>query len=121
MPRILKVGGFGPPGELGGTDGLWHEHFEFEIIAHPGLTESQKLVVGKDYGFARGKGTVTVRSAMLFYVLKRLGLLSFPEKEDPRKQHIVAENPKDVQNALARASSSQIIGFNNEVTSNSKV
>ena len=121
LPRILKVGGFGPPGEVGGADELWHEHFEFEIIAHPGLTESQKLVVGNDYGFERGKGTVTVRYAMLFYVLKRLGLLSFPEKEDPRKQHIVAANPKDVQDALARASSPQIHGFNDEVTSKSEV
>ncbi len=29
---------------------------------------------------------------MLFYVLKKLGLLVDAEKEDPRRQHIVALN-----------------------------
>ena len=40
---------------------------------------------------------------MLFYVLKRLGLLGDPEKEDPRRQHIVVLNKEDVQSALARS------------------
>lgn len=114
LPRILDVGQLGRPGRRGSDDQLWHEYFDIEIIAHPGLTESQKLVVGKDYGFSAGKGTVTVRYAMLFYVLKRLGLLGHPEKENPRRQHIVALRPDDVQNALKRASGPQYIDFEQE-------
>ncbi|MEX0283324.1 MAG: WYL domain-containing protein [Paracoccaceae bacterium] len=108
LPRILEVGEFGLPGELSEMDHLWFDFFDIEIAAHPGLTESQKIVVGKDYGFVGGKGLVSVRYAMLFYVLKRLGLLGHPEKEDPRRQHIVALRPRDVQNALAKASSQQM-------------
>jgi hypothetical protein len=114
LPRILEAGPFGKPGALGGSDTLWHDYYDIEIVAHPGLTESQKLVVGKDYGFVGGKGTVTVRYAMLFYVLKRLGLLGNPEKEDPRRQHIVALHPDDVQNALKKASGPQNIDFPQE-------
>lgn len=114
LPRILDIGEIDDPGPLGASDDLWHSFYDIEIIAHPGLTESQKLVVGKDYGFVSGKGAVSVRYAMLFYVLKRLGLLGYPEKEDPRRQHIVALRPDDVQNALARASSPQNIDFNHE-------
>ena len=40
---------------------------------------------------------------MLFYVLKRLGLLSDAVKEDPRRQHIVISNHDEVQSALAMA------------------
>lgn len=111
LPRILEVGAFGKSGKPGAADHLWRDYYDIEIIAHPGLTESQKLVVGKDYGFAGGKGTVTVRYAMLFYALKRLGLLGAPEKEDPRRQHIVALNPDDVQNALKLASGPQDIDY----------
>ncbi|MFD2855728.1 hypothetical protein ACFSZS_14490 [Seohaeicola zhoushanensis] len=57
---------------------------------------------------------MTARYAMLFYVLKRLGLLGKPEKEDPRRQHIVALNPDDVQNALKKASGPQNIDFDQE-------
>lgn len=113
LPRTLDVGDAGAPGAPGSADDLWHEFFDIEIVAHPGLTESQKLVVGKDYGFVSGKGTITVRYAMLFYVLKRLGLLGRPEKEDPRRQHIVALQPDDVQNGLKRASGPQYIDFDN--------
>lgn len=117
LPRILEIDEPGSPGKLGDRDDLWHDFFDIEFIAHPGLTESQKLVVGKDYGFIGGKGVISVRYAMLFYVLKRLGLLGYPEKEDPRRQHIVAAHPEDVQNAIAKASGPQNIEFNDETIS----
>lgn len=117
LPRILEVGELGAPGQRENEDVLWHEFFDIEIIAHPGLTESQKLIVGKDYGFVSGKGSVSVRYAMLFYVLRRLGLMGYPEKEDPRRQHIVAAHPEDVQDALARASAPQNTDFNDELVS----
>jgi hypothetical protein len=57
------------------------------------LTPSQKKVVEKDYGMDGGKTVISVRYAMLFYVLKRLNLLRDPEKEDPRQQHIIGQHP----------------------------
>lgn len=104
LPRILEVGRKGEPGETGEADWLWNNYFDIIIGPHPGLTESQKKVVAKDYGLEQGRGVLSVRYAMLFYVLKRLGLLGDAEKEDPRRQHIVALNKNDVQTALNRSS-----------------
>ncbi len=100
LPRILETRNVGPAGARPEKDNLWREFFQIEIAPHPGLTPSQQQVVARDYGFNDGKGVISVRYAMLFYVLKRLGLLSNPEKEDPRRQHIVAINKSAVQTAL---------------------
>jgi hypothetical protein len=114
LPRILNVRSADNPGLTGHEDWLWNNYFDIIIVPHPGLTPSQKEVVTKDYGLDQGNGTLSVRYAMLFYVLKRLGLLGDAEKEDPRRQHIVALNPDDVQNALVRASGPQNIDFDHE-------
>jgi hypothetical protein len=53
-----------------------------------------------------GKRTLTVRCAMLFYVLKRLGLLNEAREQDPRQQHIVVLDSADVQSALKTVGSS---------------
>lgn len=103
LPRILEVRSPGPGGADGKDDLHWHEHIAVEITPHPQLTDSQKKVVAKDYGMRDGKAALSVRTAMLFYVLKRLGLLRDPEKEKPRAQHIVLLNKEAVQSALNRA------------------
>jgi len=71
------------------------------------LTPSQKKAVAKDYGMAGGKRVISVRHAMLFYVLKRLNLLNDPEKENPRQQHIIVLNKDEVRQALELADSAQ--------------
>jgi predicted DNA-binding transcriptional regulator YafY len=103
LPRILDVRSPGTGGASGKDDLHWNQHVAVEITPHPQLTDSQKKVVAKDYGMQDGKAVLSVRSAMLFYVLKRLGLLRDPEKEKPRAQHIVLLNKDDVQAALKRA------------------
>lgn len=114
LPRILDVRSKGKPGASGESDWLWNTYFDIIIGPHPDLTESQKTVVEKDYGMSNGNAVLPVRYAMLFYVLKRLGLLGNAEKEDPRRQHIVALNKDDLQNALNKASNLQDIGETNE-------
>lgn len=108
LPRILETGSLGDPVALGDRDALWQEHVGIEIAPHPHLTDSQKKVVAKDYGMADGSMVLNVRYAMLFYVLKRLGLLGDPEKEDPRRQHIVVVNKEEVQSALARSETVEV-------------
>jgi hypothetical protein len=103
LPRALKARSPGPAGKPGEQDRLWHEHFTIEVAPHPGLTPSQQKVVAKDYGMHDGKCKLSVRRAMLFYVLRRLGLLGDASKEDPRRQHIVALNNNEVQSALENA------------------
>ena len=68
LPRILEVGAKDKPGATGEQDWLWNNYFDVAIGPHPDLTESQKKVVAKDYGFDHGDGVLSVRYAMLFYV-----------------------------------------------------
>lgn len=100
LPRIL---GFRNPGEPGATsteDTQWNTTFDLEIGPHPELTESQKDVVAKDYSMKNGRAILSVRYAMLFYVLKRLGLLGDATKLSARTQHIVALNLEEADKTL---------------------
>jgi len=103
LPRILGVRDKDKPGAAGEQDWLWNNYFDVIIGPHPDLTESQKKVVAKDYGLDHGSGVLAVRYAMLFYVLKRLGLLGDAAKQNARTQHIVALNRKETEAALKKA------------------
>lgn len=103
LPRILGVGQLGVPGRASAEDILWQERFGVEIGPHPKLTASQKAVVAKDYGMEDGTVTLTVRYAMLFYALKRLGLLGDSERQSARSQHIVVVNRKATEVAMKKA------------------
>lgn len=103
LPRILRVRDIGAAGPGGDKDVLWKKTFDIEIGPHPGLTPSQRAVVAKDYGMTNERAVLSVRHAMLFYLLKRLGLLGDASSQDPRTQHIVALNLHEVDRALRRA------------------
>lgn len=102
LPRILDVRLPEQAGTDRQKDVFWHEFVSVEIMPHPLLTDGQKMVVAKDYSMQNGKAVMSVRSCMLFYVLKRLGLLRDPEGEDPRTQHIILSNKESVYSALKR-------------------
>ncbi|NMW32736.1 WYL domain-containing protein [Altererythrobacter sp. RZ02] len=103
LPRILDVGEMGDGGADALEDALWQERFGVEIGPHPDLTASQKAVVAKDFGMEGGSAILTVRYAMLFYVLKRLGLLGDAAKQPARSQHIVVVNRVETEAALEKA------------------
>lgn len=103
LPRILGIGALGEGGSDALNDALWQERFGVEIGPHPELTRSQKAVIAKDYGMEGGSAVLTVRYAMLFYVLKRLGLLGDAAKLPARSQHIVVINQDDTAAALEKA------------------
>lgn len=103
LPRVLGIGSLGEPGAPAERDALWQERFGVEIGPHPDLTTSQKAVVAKDYGMEKGSAVLTVRYAMLFYVLKRLGLLGDAAKLPARSQHIVVVNQAETDAALEKA------------------
>ena len=100
LPRILRVRGVDGPRASADQDQQWNDTFDVEIGPHPDLTPSQQAVVAKDYGMKNGRAILKVRYAMLFYVLKRLGLLGDATKQSPRTQHIVALNREATEAAL---------------------
>ena len=103
LPRILETGSLGEAGAAADQDRLWQETFNVEIGPHPDLTPSEKAVVAKDYGMTKGRALLTVRYAMLFYVLKRLGLLGDATKQSARTHQIVTLNFKETEAALSVA------------------
>lgn len=103
LPRILGVREMDVPGPGGDQDALWKKTFDIEIAPHPGLTLSQRAVIAKDYGMTNDRAVLSVRYAMLFYVLKRLGLLGDASQQSARTQHIVALNPHETERALQHA------------------
>jgi hypothetical protein len=103
LPRILDVRHMDVPGPGGDQDALWKKTFDIEFGPHPKLTPSQRAVVAKDYGMTKERAVLSVRYAMLFYVLKRLGLLSDASQQNPHTQHIVALNAHETERALRRA------------------
>lgn len=94
LPRILAVGAQSALGRPGAEDAMWQAIFDLAIIPHPGLSAAQQTVVARDFGMTRGRAVLPVRKAMLFYVLRRLGLLEDARSKDPHIQHIVAEDPE---------------------------
>ena len=100
LPRILDIRNPGERGALPDDDRQWAEVFDVVIGPHPDLTRSQKAVVEKDFCMTDGKAVLTVRYAMLFYVLKRLGLLGDARKLNARTQHIVNLNREETEQAL---------------------
>jgi WYL domain len=103
LPRVLDVGEMGEAGAEPQQDCLWRNRFGIVIGPHPDLTAGQKAVVAKDYGMGHGSTVLTVRYAMLFYVLKRLGLLGDAAERDARSQHIVVVNRAETEAALKKA------------------
>ena len=102
LPRILDIGELGEAGAEPQKDHLWQNRFGIVIGPHPDLTASQTAVVAKDYRMDGGSAVLTVRFAMLFYVLKRLGLLGDAAKQDVRSQHIVVVNRAETAAALMK-------------------
>lgn len=57
------------------ADTHWHETVDVQLAAHQKLSKSQRTAIEREYGMQGGKLTVTVRKALLIYLLDRLGLL----------------------------------------------
>lgn len=103
LSRILAFGATCPAAQTGREDRMWHRLYDLAIIPHPGLSPAQQRVVAQDYGMTAGRAVLPVRMAMLFYVLRRLGLLEDGRDKPPRLHHIVAEDPEATARALAEA------------------
>jgi hypothetical protein len=92
LSRILKVGHISERQSHPGDDQAWAEVVTLEIGPHPDLSETQKRVFEMDYGMVDGVANITVRRALLYYTLKRLGLDTDPAARRPQDQQIVLLN-----------------------------
>ena len=74
------------------ADADWQERVTLEIGPHPELSDSQKQVIALDYGMQGGTAKISVRRALVYYSLKRLGLDTDTDARQPQDQQIVLLN-----------------------------
>lgn len=88
------------------TDSAWHQQVDLVLGPNPGLPEAARRVIELDYGMHNSSMTIATRQALLFYTLKRLGLLPGQEAP-PEVQQVVLINREDVQGHLPAVPSTQ--------------
>ena len=102
LSRIVEVGDQGPVISEPSADEAWQAEVVLEIGPHPELSDNQRRAIEMDYGMEGGKAEISVRRALLFYALKRLGLDTKPTIRPPNEQQIVLTNAVDVFGAVGR-------------------
>lgn len=78
------------------NDAAWINMIDVVLAPHPELKEGQKRAIELDYGMQDGRVSFQTRQALLFYVLRRLGL-DRPAQGTPQSQQIVLVNRDALQ------------------------
>lgn len=99
--RIIRLDSAGPSSMSAEDDTRWHTLVDVEIGPNPELDEGRRRVVELDYGMTEGKLRVRTRSALGFYLLKRLGLTAPPLAGHAPQQQIVLLNEAELRPHLA--------------------
>ena len=63
-------------------DDDWHSTIDVEFVPHPRLSSSQRKATAREFGMLDERKTVTVRRAMLFYLLDEMRLLQAVRRRD---------------------------------------
>jgi hypothetical protein len=95
--RILNIKDPEPAKIDSSADIRWHNFIQLKLAPHPGLTETQKRIIEKDYGMKNGTKSIKVRAALYFYLEKRLGLDESCETRSPEQQQIILANREEVK------------------------
>jgi hypothetical protein len=78
------------------TDHKWEAVVDLVLAPHPGLSRGARKVIELDYGMTDGVLTLPCRQALLYYTLKRHGLL-VSDPVDCREFQIILQNRTEVQ------------------------
>ena len=103
IARMLRIVGSEISGRNGSDDEAWHRNVQLVLCANPALAEAHRRVIELDYGMTAGAVELSCRQALLYYALKRLGLLD-SAKVPPEQQQIVLKNVEEVGQFLPRSS-----------------
>jgi WYL domain len=76
-------------------DDDWHKAVDVEFVPHPRLSPTQRSTIAREYGMKQGLLVITVRRAMLFYLLDEMRLLKAIRQQDQE----LADLPVWVKNA----------------------
>jgi len=95
IPRILSVQNTDEPGMDASNDEAWNRKVTLVLGPNPELSPAARKVIELDYGMAGGQVKLECRQALLFYTLKRLGLLEGQEAP-PEVQQIALVNRDEI-------------------------
>lgn len=103
IARILEARTSAEPAVPGDKDQAWHRKVSLVLGPNPALPAAAQRVIELDYGMTNGRVALDCRQALLFYTLKRLGLLDGQEAP-PEVQQIALLNRQEVLPYLPKAS-----------------
>lgn len=104
--RILEIKDHQPDEIDSSADIRWQNFVEVKIAPHPGLTETQKRIIERDYGMENSVGKIKVRAALYFYLERQLGLDEECESRPPQQQQIILVNRDEIKKILVSYNSS---------------
>lgn len=102
IARIVSVTPSDVPGMAPALDAAWHRMVTLRLGPNPELAPATRRVIELDYGMTDGSVSLECRQALLFYTLKRLGLLDGQEAL-PQVQQIALLNRADIEPYLPKS------------------
>ena len=106
IARMLGVEVLKEVGTDGADDEAWHRQVSLVLAPNSRLSKAHRKVIELVYGMVEGEVVLECRQALLFYSLKRLGLLDV-ETSDPHVQQIVLRNRAAVMKFLPATGESE--------------
>lgn len=104
LSRIQEIRPSAETPVSGREDAVWNEIFTVTLKPHPKLSKSQANAVAIDYSMKDMRLDVSVRLALLYYLLRRLGLADGDgDSANHKEHHIVVANKAETRKAMARA------------------
>lgn len=84
-------------------DDDWHRIVEVAFMPHPRLSSTQRSTIAREFGMQQGVSVVTVRRAMLFYLLDEMRLLKAIRQQDENLADVPVwvKNSEQIGNELA--------------------
>jgi hypothetical protein len=99
LTRIFGVRDIGPSDISPSTDAAWNIRVTVQISPHPGLTDDQKRAIQVDYDMKDSVAELSVRAAMLFYLMRAMRWTGTNDRPAIEQQVIVV-NRKEVEDAM---------------------
>jgi hypothetical protein len=99
IARMLELEPAAAAGPGAEQDVKWHTPVELVLQPNPKLSSAHQRAVELDYGMKNGEVTLSCRQALLFYVLRQLGLHSEAGVR-PEAQQVVLKNRAKVERFL---------------------
>ena len=100
IARILSIAEIVQAMPLQSDDKEWQTVVKLVLAPHPGLSLAHQRVIELDYGMENGEAKLECRQALLFYLLRNLGLDGKTEKR-PEAQQIVLKNAEEIAHYLS--------------------